>query len=71
MPCRYLIVGPSRGGKSVLLIDFLVRLYKRAFQRIYAFSPSVFIDSAWKPVFKYKEKTLGTDSEQEQWALDE
>ena len=29
------------------------------------------IDSAWKPVFKYVEKTLGVDSEQEQWAFDE
>ena len=70
-PCRYLIVGPSVSGKSVLLVDFLVRLYKHAFQRVYVFSPSIFIDSAWKPVFKYVEKTLGVDSEQEQWAFDE
>ena len=70
-PCRYLIVGPSGSGKSVLLVDFLVRLYKHAFQRVYVFSPSIFIDSAWKPVFKYVEKTLGVDSEQEQWAFDE
>ena len=70
-PCRYLIVGPSGSGKSVLLVDFLVRLYKHAFQRVYVFSPSIFIDSAWKPVFKYVEKTLGVDGEQEQWAFDE
>ena len=70
-PCRYLVVGPSGSGKSVLLVDFLVRLYKHAFQRVYVFSPSVFIDSAWKPVFKYVEKTLGVDGEQEQWAFDE
>ena len=70
-PCRYLIVGPSGSGKSVLLVDFLVRLYKHAFQRVYVFSPSVHIDSAWKPVFKYVEKTLGVDSEREPWASDE
>jgi hypothetical protein len=70
-PCRYLLVGPSGSGKSVLLVDFLVRLYRGAFQRIFVFSPSVFIDSSWKPVFKYVEKTLGLDSEQEQWAFDE
>ena len=70
-PCRYLIVGPSGSGKSVLLVDFLVRLYKHAFQRVYVFSPSVHIDSAWKPVFKYVEKTLGVDSEREPWAFDE
>ena len=70
-PCRYLIVGPSGSGKSVLLVDFLVSLYKHAFQRVYVFSPSIFIDSAWKPVFKYVKKTLGVDGEQEQWAFDE
>ena len=70
-PCRYLLVGPSGSGKSVLLVDFLVRLYRGAFQRIFVFSPSIHIDSAWKPVFKYVEKTLGVDSEQEQWAFDE
>ena len=69
-PCRYLIVGPSGSGKSVLLVDFLVRLYKHAFQRVYVFSPSVHIDSAWKPVFKYVEKTLKVP-EDEQWAFDE
>ena len=58
--------GPINSGKSVL-----VRLYQHAFQRVYVFSPSIFIDSAWKPVFKYVEKTLGVDSEQEQWAFDE
>jgi energy-coupling factor transporter ATP-binding protein EcfA2 len=70
-PCRYLLVGPSGSGKSVLLVDFLVRLYRGAFQRIYVFSPSIFIDSAWKPVFRYVENTLGVDSEREQWAFDE
>ena len=69
-PCRYLIVGPSGSGKSVLLVDFLVRLYKHAFQRVYVFSPSIFIDSAWKAVFKYVEKTLQVPKE-EQWAFDE
>jgi energy-coupling factor transporter ATP-binding protein EcfA2 len=70
-PCRYLILGPSGSGKSVLLVDFLVRLYRHAFQRVYVFSPSVFIDSSWKPVFKYVEKTLGVDSDKEPWAFDE
>ena len=54
----------------MLLVDFLVRLYKHAFQRVYVFSPSVHIDSAWKPVFKYVEKTLKVP-EDEQWAFDE
>jgi hypothetical protein len=31
----------------------------------------VFIDSSWKPVFKYVEKTLGVDSDKEPWAFDE
>ena len=54
-----------------MLVDFLVRLCRHAFQRIYVFSTSVFVDSACKPVFKYVENTLGVDSEKEQWAFDE
>ncbi len=69
-PCRYLIVGPSNSGKSVWLCDALVRLYRGAFQRIYVFSPSVHIDSVWKPVAKYVEKHLGVDSEREPWAFE-
>ena len=44
----------------------LVRLYKGCWARIYVFSPSVDVDSAWLPVKKYVEEGLGVDQQKEQ-----
>ena len=44
-PCRGIILGPSGKGKSVFLADYILRLYRGAFERIYIFSPSVHLDS--------------------------
>ena len=64
-PMRGLFVGPSGSGKTVALVDLLVRLYKGCFQRIYVFSPSVDLDSAWLPVKRFCEHDLGVDPQKE------
>ena len=43
----------------------LVRLYKSCWARIYVFSPSVDVDSAWLPVKKYVEDGLKVDPKKE------
>ena len=65
-PMRGLFCGPSGSGKTVALVDTLVRLYDGCFKRIYVFSPSVDLDSAWLPVKKYVEQKLGVDTQKEQ-----
>ena len=47
------------------LVDMLVRLYKGCWARIYVFSPSVDVDSAWLPVKKYVEDGLKVDPKKE------
>ena len=70
-PLRGLLLGPSGSGKSVVLVDTILRLYRGAFERIFIFSPSVNIDSVWKPVKDYIEKDMGVDTAKEQCWWDE
>jgi hypothetical protein len=70
-PCRGLLLGPSGSGKTVVLVDLIVRIYRGAFERIYIFSPSVHLDSAWLPVKDYVEKELKVDTQKEQCFFDE
>ena len=65
-PLRGLLLGPSGSGKTLALVDLLIRLYKGCWARIYVFSPSVDVDSAWLPVKKYVEEVLHVDPKKEQ-----
>ena len=69
-PIRGLLVGPSGSGKTVVLVDLILRLYRGAFERIYVFSPSVNIDSAWAPVKDYVEKEMRVDQQREKCFFD-
>ena len=53
LPARMLLVAPSGGGKTVLLTNLLTKIYDQCFSRIYVFSQSVEVDSAWVPVRNY------------------
>ena len=64
-PIRGILLGPSGGGKTTVLVDMLLRIYRGCFARIYVFSPSVDIDYAWKLVKYYVEHTLGVDPQKE------
>ena len=58
--------GPSESGKSVLLVSLILDIYRKAFQRVYVFSPSVNHDSIWLPVKKYAKDELGVNEDKEQ-----
>ena len=62
VPCTGIFLGPSKSGKTVALISLILEQYKRVFERIYVFSPSVNIDDGWIPVKKYIEQDLGVMS---------
>ena len=53
LPMRAMIVAPSGSGKTVLLQNMILNIYKDCFERIYIFSPSIDIDNTWQPVKKY------------------
>ena len=50
---RSMLVGPSGGGKTVLLANRVVDIYRDYFSRVYIWSLSINIDSTWKPVKDY------------------
>ncbi len=58
LPTRGLLVAPSNSGKSVMLQNLILNIYRGCFEKIYIFSPSIFIDSVRKPVIEYCEKEL-------------
>ena len=53
LPMRSMLVGPSGSGKTVLLTNMILGIYKGCFSRIYIWSPSIEVDSTWKPVKDY------------------
>ena len=53
LPLRALLVAPSNSGKTILLQNFILDIYKNCFERVYIFSPSIHVDSTWKPVIQY------------------
>ena len=50
---RSMLVGPSGSGKTVLLTNTIIGIYKECFSRVYIRSPSIEVDSTWKPVKDY------------------
>ena len=53
LPMRAMILSPSGGGKTVLLQNMILDMYRGCFNIIYIFSPSIDIDHTWKPVKEY------------------
>ena len=50
LPLLGVLLSPSGGGKSVLLANFVLKVYRGCFGRIYIFCPSIYVDSTWVPV---------------------
>lgn len=71
LPTRALIVAPSNSGKSVLLQNIILDIYRNCFERVYIFSPSILLDNVWKPVLEYCTDTLKQyESEKEHYYFD-
>ena len=55
---RGLILAPSHSGKSVLLQNIILDIYRNCFEQMFIFSPSIHIDNVWLPVKDYLEHDL-------------
>ena len=53
-----MILSPSGGGKTVLLQDMILDIYRGCFNRIYIFSPRIDIDHTWRLVKDYIAKEI-------------
>jgi hypothetical protein len=58
LPVRSILLGPSGAGKGVLLQNMILDIYKKCFERIYIFSPSINVDHTWLPVKKHISDTI-------------
>lgn len=56
LPSSWLLVGPSGCGKTMILINLLLKFYAGAWDRVYFFSPSIFLDPQYLPLRKMLEK---------------
>ena len=48
-----MLVGPSGSGKTVLLNNMILDIFTGCFSIIYIWSPTIEVDSTWKPVKDY------------------
>ena len=71
MPFSQIIVAPSGSGKTILLQNMILDIYRNFFERIFIWSSSIHIDSVWLPVKDYIEKTLKIDPKKERIYYDD
>ena len=63
LPFRSIIVASSTGGKTVLVQNLILNVYRNSFARIFIFSPSVHNDPTFTEVKKYIRDELHVDDE--------
>ena len=71
LPFRSIIVASSTGGKTVLIQNLILNVYKNYFSRIFIFSPSVHNDPTFVEVKKYQREEMKVDDTKEQVYFDE
>ena len=54
LPFRSIVVASSKGGKTVLVQNLILNVYRDCFARIFIFSPSVHNDPTFVEVNKYQ-----------------
>lgn len=65
MPVRSIIVASSTGGKTVLIQNLILDVYRNCFSRIFIFSPSVHTDPTFVEVKKYVKDDMKVDDTKE------
>ena len=61
LPFRSIIVASSTGGKTVLIQNLILNVYKNCFSRVFIFSPSVHNDPTFVEVKKYQREEMKVD----------
>ena len=56
LPTSFILAAPTASGKTMIILNLLLRYYKDMFARIWFFSPSIKLDLQYAPIRKYLEK---------------
>ena len=70
VPFRSLLLGPSGSGKTCCLQSMILDIYAGCFERVYIWSPSIYIDPTWAPVREHLRKNLKQNDEKEKTLFD-
>ena len=63
LPTSFVLAAPTASGKTMIILNLLLRYYKDMFARIWMFSPSIKLDPQYEPLRKYLEKMTDQDKE--------
>ena len=63
LPTSFLLAAPTASGKTMIILNILLRYYKDMFARIWMFSPSIKLDPQYAPLRKYLEKMADQQKE--------
>ena len=63
LPTSFLLAAPTASGKTMIILNLLLRYYKDMFARIWFFSPSIKLDPQYAPLRKYLEAMSNQDKE--------
>jgi len=63
LPTSYILAAPTASGKTMIILNLLLRYYKDMFARIFFFSPSIKLDPQYAPLRKYLDKMSDQDKE--------
>ena len=63
LPTSFLLAAPTASGKTMIILNLLLRYYKDQFARIWIFSPSIKLDPQYAPLRKYLESMCNQDKE--------
>ena len=58
LPLRGILLAPSGSGKTVLLSNLILNVYRDCYERVFVFSPSVDEDQTWQAVKDYQKKIM-------------
>ena len=63
LPTSFILAAPTASGKTMIILNLLLRYYKDMFARVWVFSPSIKLDPQYAPLRKYLEKMSDQDKE--------
>ena len=63
LPTSFVLAAPTASGKTMIILNLLLRYYKDMFSRVWMFLPSIKLDMQYEPLRKYLEKMSDQDKE--------
>ena len=64
LPCRSILLGASASGKGILLQNLVLDIYRDCFERVYVFSPSIFVDHTNKAITDYLDNKINLSEDE-------